>query len=124
MLEIILVLILGIVIGMKVSSYIQLMAMKQLLQDLGIKDQDLKDLIKRNLGEEDQEPGLEVVEVKLEQHQGVIYAYRKDNDTFLGQGADRDSLIQRLNETMTSCKVIVTQQDGADLLQKNNTQIG
>jgi hypothetical protein len=124
MLEIILVLILGIVIGMKVSSYIQIMAMKQLLQDLGIKDQDLKDLIKRNLGEEDQEPGLEVVEVKLEQHQGVIYAYRKDNDTFLGQGADRDSLIQRLNETMTSCKVIVAQQDGADLLQKNNTQIG
>jgi hypothetical protein len=124
MLEIILVLILGIVIGMKVSSYIQIMAMKQLLQDLGIKDQDLKDLIKRNLGEEDQEPGLEVVEVKLEQHQGVIYAYRKDNDTFLGQGADCDSLIQRLNETMTSCKVIVTQQDGADLLQKNNTQIG
>jgi hypothetical protein len=124
MLEIILVLILGIVIGMKVSSYIQIMAMKQLLQDLGIKDQDLKDLIKRNLGEEDQEPGLEVVEVKLEQHQGVIYAYRKDNDTFLGQGADRDSLIQRLNETMTSCKVIVTQQDGAELLQKNNTQIG
>jgi hypothetical protein len=124
MLEIILVLILGIVIGMKVNSYIQMMAMKQLLQDLGIKDQDLKDLIKRNLGEEDQEPGLEVVEVKLEQHQGVIYAYRKDNDIFLGQGADRDSLIQRLNETMTSCKVIVTQQDGADLLQKNNTQIG
>ena len=61
-----------------------------------------------------------IVEVKLEQHGGQIYAFRKDNDQFLGQGVDRDTLIARLNQTMKPCTVNVAREDGAELLQKNN----
>jgi hypothetical protein len=62
-----------------------------------------------------------VVEVKLEQHGGQIFAYRKSDDTFLAQGTDRDSLIERLNQTMRPCRILIDKEDGADLLQKNNT---
>jgi hypothetical protein len=39
----------------------------------------------------------------------------------LAQGTDRDSLIERLNQTMRPCRILIDKEDGADLLQKNNT---
>jgi hypothetical protein len=65
-----------------------------------------------------------VVDVKLEQQGTQIFAYRKSDDQFLAQGTDADSLIERLNQNLTPCKVVVAKEDGADLLLKNNTQTG
>jgi hypothetical protein len=62
-----------------------------------------------------------VVDVKLEQVGTAIYAYRKSDDQFLAQGSDADSLIERLNQNLTPCKVVVAQEDGADLLRKSHT---
>ena len=62
-----------------------------------------------------------IVDVKLEQQGTEIFAYRKSDDMFLAQGSDADSLIARLNQNLTPCRVVVAQEDGADLLQKNNT---
>ena len=62
-----------------------------------------------------------VVEVKLEQQGTQIFAYRKSDDQFLAQGNNADSLIERLNQNLTPCKVVVAQEDGADLLLKNNS---
>jgi len=121
MFEIIIALIIGFAIGMRVSSWINAVVTKQILQDLGIKDQDILNLIKKDLKEEQQEEELEVVEVKLEQHQGQIFAYRKDNDQFLGQGSTGDALIEHISKRMNNVKLNISQEDGADLLQKNNT---
>jgi hypothetical protein len=60
------------------------------------------------------------LEITLEQHQGVLYAYRKDNQQFLGQGADREGLIDSISKRMDNVRLIIDQADGADLLQKNN----
>ena len=62
-----------------------------------------------------------LVDVKLEQQGTEIFAYRKSDDQFLAQGSDADSLIERLNQNLTPCKVVVAKEDGADLLQKRNT---
>ena len=62
-----------------------------------------------------------VVDVKLEKVGTAIFAYRKSDHQFLAQGSDADSLIARLNENLTPCRVVVAKEDGADLLQKNNT---
>lgn len=129
MLEFILVLVLGIIIGFRVNSYINLMAMREMLKDLGVTNEDLTRLLKKQhekLGltmEEDtsSEPQLEVIEVRLEQHQGQLYAFRKDNDTFLGQGVDRDSLIDHISKSMKNVKLVISHDDGGELLQKNNT---
>lgn len=62
-----------------------------------------------------------VVDVKLEQQGTEIFAYRKSDNQFLAQGSNADTLIERLNQNLTPCKVVVAQEDGADLLQKSHS---
>jgi hypothetical protein len=100
--------------------------MRHLLKELGITERDLRAAAARNgipLTDAPDTAAADetVVEIKLEQHEGQIYAYRKSDDTFLGQGTDRDSLIDRLNQTMKPCRVLIDKEDGADLLQKSHT---
>ena len=118
----------GWYLGSQVTTYLLALSFKQILQDLGVKDQQLRKLaqdigadipaVNENTADGDQLTPLEVV---LEQHQGVIYAYRKDNQQFLGQGTDQQGLIDSISKRMTDVRLIIDQQDGADLLQKNNT---
>ena len=127
MTELIIVGLLGIFIGWRAASHVHLDGFRQLLKALKITEQDLlRAMIKIQSREwqlEDPEGTKDetVVDVKLEQVGTAIYAYRKSNDQFLAQGSDAASLIERLNQNLTPCKVVVAQEDGADLLQKNNT---
>ena len=127
MTELIIVGLLGIFIGWRAASHVHLDGFRQLLKALKITEQDLlRAMIKIQSREwqlEDPEGTKDdaIVDVKLEQVGTEIYAYRKSDDQFLAQGIDADSLIARLNENLTPCRVVVAQEDGADLLQKNNT---
>ena len=127
MTELIIVGLLGIFIGWRAASHVHLDGFRQLLRALKITEQDLlRAMIKiqsRDWQLEDPEGTKDetVVDVKLEQVGTAIYAYRKSDDQFLAQGTDAASLIERLNQNLTPCKVVVAQEDGADLLQKNNT---
>ena len=117
----------GIFLGWQASKKVHLDGFRQLLRALKITEQDLlRAMIKiqsRDWQLEDPEGTKDetVVDVKLEQVGTAIYAYRKSDDQFLAQGSDAASLIARLNENLTPCRVVVAQEDGADLLQKNNT---
>ena len=127
MTELIIVGLVGIFIGWQASKQMHLDGFRQLLRALKVTEEDLlRAMIKIQSGEwqlEDPEGTKDetVVDVKLEQVGTAIYAYRKSDDQFLAQGSDAASLIARLNENLTPCKVVVAQEDGADLLQKNNT---
>ena len=100
---------------------------REILRELGITERQLQELMQRQqrqlagLTTEESTADLTVVEVRLEQDGNQIYAYRKDDSTFLGQGRDRDSLIERLTQNLTPCRVVIDLEDGGDLLQKNNT---
>ena len=127
MTEIIIAALVGLFIGWQASKKVHLDGFRQLLKALKVTEEDLlRAMIKI------QSPGWQledlegakdptIVEVKLEQVGTEIYAYRKDNHQFLGQGCNPQGLIERLNQNLTPCRVIVAQEDGADLLQKNNT---
>jgi hypothetical protein len=53
----------------------------------------------------------------VEQHQGHLYAWRKSDHKFLGQGADRDSLFKRLSEDVQGMVVYLCDvEDGGELL--------
>ena len=127
MTELIIVGLLGIFIGWRAASHVHLDGFRQLLKALKITEQDLlRAMIKIQSREwqlEDPEGSTDstIVDVKLEQQGTEIYAYRKSDNQFLAQGSDADSLIARLNQNLTPCKVVVAQEDGADLLQKNNS---
>ena len=127
MTELIIAAVVGIFIGWQAAKQVHLDGFRQLLRALKVTEDDLlRAMIKIQSREwqlEDPEGTKDetVVDVKLEQVGTAIYAYRKSDDQFLAQGIDADSLIARLNENLTPCRVVVAQEDGADLLQKNNT---
>ncbi len=120
MIELILVFVAGVILGHRISSAVSQAAFKKILEELGIREKDMRDLARRNgisLPEpEAAEPELEEIHIKLEQHQGQIYAFRMDNDGFLGQGKDRDSLIQHLQQRMMNVRLIVD--EGGELIAK------
>jgi hypothetical protein len=104
------------------------LSFRQILTDLGVKNSQLRKLaenvgvelpdVNQNTADGDT---LTPLEVTIEQHQGVLYAYRKDNQQFLGQGTDREGLIDSISKRMTDVRLIIDSQDGADLLRKNNS---
>ena len=127
MTELIIVGLVGIFVGWQAAKRVHLDGFRQLLRALKITEQDLlRAMIKIQSREwqlEDPEGTKDetIVDVKLEQQGTEIYAYRKSDNQFLAQGSNAASLIERLNQNLTPCKVVVAQEDGADLLQKNNT---
>ena len=127
MTELIIAAVVGIFIGWQAAKQVHLDGFRQLLRALKVTEDDLLRAMVRVTSEEWQLEDPEgtkdnaIVDVKLEQVGTAIYAYRKSDDQFLAQGIDADSLIARLNENLTPCRVVVAQEDGADLLQKNNT---
>ena len=127
MTELIIATLLGIFIGWQAAKRVHLQGFRELLRALKVTEEDLlQAMIKIQSGEWqlDAPEGTKdhtVVDVKLEQQGTEIYAYRKSDNQFLAQGSNADSLIERLNQNLTPCKVVVAKEDGADLLQKSHT---
>jgi hypothetical protein len=130
MIELIIAALVGIFIGWRASRQVHLDGFRQLLKALKVTEEDLLRAMVKIQSKEWQLDDVEgatdstVVDVKLEQVGTEIFAYRKSDNQFLGQGQDSQGLIERLNQNLTPCKVVVAKEDGADLLQKNNTQTG
>lgn len=127
MTELIIAALIGALIGWQAAKQVHLQGFRQLLRALKVTEQDLlRAMIKIQSGEwklDDPEGTKDdaIVDVKLEQQGTEIYAYRKSDNQFLAQGSDADSLIERLNQNLTPCKVVVAKEDGADLLQKSHS---
>ena len=124
MLELIITFAIGWILGWKINDALRTTAVRHLLKELGVTDKDLRAAAARNgiqIVDAPDTAAEDLVEIKLEQQGTEIYAYRKSDDQFLAQGSNADSLIERLNQNLTPCRVVVAQEDGADLLQKNNT---
>ena len=118
----------GWYIGSKITTHLLALSFRQILDDLGVTNDQLRKLVRDvDLDFPDVSAStadgnqLTPLEITIEQHQGVLYAYRKDNKQFLGQGTDREGLIDSISKRMDNVRLIIDQQDGADLLQKNNT---
>ena len=109
----------GWFLGSKFTSLWLHTTFREILKDLGVTETQLRAMAEKNGVPASQLPTqtLPGVEVKLEQINGVIFAFRKDNDQFLGQGPDREQLIQRLTENLTNVRVIISKEDGADYLK-------
>lgn len=123
--------VLGAIIGWRVNDYLHRTVLAQLLEEAGVTQEKLNEMmvkLRQELPDDhpdklrEGDDALPVVEVKIEQHGDMLYAFRKEDDQFLGQGRDREELIKRLQDgNKHTFKMLVSQEDGADLLQKNNT---
>lgn len=120
--------IVGWIVGAKFTRAILQRVFAEMLNDLNIGPDNLRSLaekygMKVTKIESDETTGEahEVVEVKIEEHHGHLYAFRKDTNKFLGQGANREELIERLkHEFSGTVKMIVRDTDGADLIRQTS----
>ena len=120
---VILCIIMALYIGFKAGEAWYLYTFRQILEDLNIKNSDLRKLAE-NKGvdlsevpaEDDLGSDLPILEVRIEQHPEGLFAYRKVDDTFIAQGKDRDTLMENLVNNLTNVRVVVYKEDGADLI--------
>ena len=117
----------GWYLGSKITEHLLALSFRQILNDLGVKNEQLRKLatdvgVELPAVNQNTADGVELtpMEVILEHDHGVIYAYRKDTRQFLGQGTDQDTLIDSISKRMTDVRLIIDSADGADLLRKNN----
>ena len=110
----------GLAVGWRVCNRFHENMLSEILKSAGVTPDQLEAAILK-IQEDEPEDAMPSVEVRIEQHDKTLFAYRVDTNQFLGQGVDRDELIDRIIElNKTSFKMIVSQENGADLLQKNN----
>ena len=123
--ELLIVFGLGLVLGWRASAVFYIGVLKSLLNELGVTNQQLIKVAKNaaaSLGIEEQQQvqelesridaeGLERIEIKVEKHSETLYAFRKDNDQFLGQGASREQLIEAMGQRMKNVRLIVVEGD-------------
>lgn len=113
----------GIFVGWRISDHIHQSVMPDMFRRLGIKPQQLEQVmqdLKKELGQEEPTKDSTEICIKVEQHGEQLYVYRKDNDEFLGQGKNKDEILKILQSKFQNVKFSVTKEDGADLLQLSN----
>jgi hypothetical protein len=113
----------GFAIAWRICNRFHENMMSEILRSAGVTPSQLEAAILKIQKDlpDDHEDVMPDVEVRIEQHGLALFAYRVDNNQFLGQGLDRDELIARIIEVnKTSFKMIISQENGAELLQKNN----
>ena len=113
-------------IGFKAASLMYQAIFADMLEKLGVTEEQIRKLGK-SLGEElgqdtsifDEVAGKDTISIRIEKHNNTLYAYRKDTEEFLGQGTDKDELLDRLNTKFANgAHLIVTEEDGAKLVKE------
>ena len=112
-------------IGWKANEAWMLLSFRTILEELKISNDQLKRIaadkgiqLTDSQPEPESDPGqnLPLLEVRLEQIDGQIFAYSLKDDLFLGQGTDRDSLVKRLTENLSNVRVVIAKEHGAELI--------
>jgi nucleotidyltransferase/DNA polymerase involved in DNA repair len=119
---IIIALIVGVYLGWRLNDALTKITFKTMIEEAGLTNKDLDKFLEHHGKHLDMDldqstDGLEPLEVVLEQHGDQIYAYRKSDDTFLAQGHNREELVEHLKQRLSNVKLIIAQEDGADLIQ-------
>jgi hypothetical protein len=109
-------------LGVKLTNLWNIVVLKELLSDLGISDQQLKAVADKHgmpldIEPDAEEPEMDELEIRIEQHQGTLYAFRVEDDRFMGQGVDRDALIARIAEDVNDVRLIIREENGAALIK-------
>lgn len=122
-LEGLLIFILGVAIGGKLVSIWMRISFSELIKELDITPEQLRAVMIRNgidPASITAETPKAVLEIRVEKHQGVLFAYRTDTEEFLGQGANQDDLVKSIASRMRDVRLVISENNGAELLQKNN----
>jgi hypothetical protein len=121
---------LGTIFGFRAAQRFYITAFRKLLEVLNVSNQDLIRAVKKTAGPElliqiqeieeaqrEQPREHAQIEIRVEKVQDQLYAYRVDNDVFIGQGATPDDLIARIAERYKNTKFTVPKDHGAEFMK-------
>jgi hypothetical protein len=123
--ETLILVICAFIVGWKASEFIHVISFKKILEDLKVSEKDLRKLhsqLAEQLGDSEdaekaQPDAKTIVDIKVEQHQGQLYAFEVDKDTFIAQGQNGDELLNRILEKYpVNYRVICDRTNGGDLI--------
>jgi hypothetical protein len=112
MIELLIGLVLGLVIGWKASVVFYKKIVKDLLIEAGV---DRKDMTKLQDLARKESPMPELA-VRVERIGDCLYAYRKDTNEFLGWGEDSTALFTAIGQRIDNVEIIIAAGDGMELL--------
>lgn len=110
---------LAFVIGFKVSEFIHVMSFKKILEELGVNNADLRRLLKDHQPEDSEtsEVDAKLIDIRVEQINGQLFAYDTAQNLFLCQGQNADELVQRILQRFpTKTRIICSVDNGGELL--------
>jgi uncharacterized protein YneF (UPF0154 family) len=117
----------GVIIGSWISHLFHRSIMREFLKELGYDTEEklkqLHDRLAEKLTADNSAAvdGKPVIKIRLEQHQGIIFAYREDDSSFIGQGNTREDLVASIMHRIRGCTVEIV---NGELLRENNTKTG
>ena len=126
-LVVVVLMMLGFILGAWITSMFHRSIMREFLRELGYdteeKLRELHDRLARKLIQDNSAAlsGKSVIKIRLEQHQGILFAYREDDSTFLGQGLTREDLLASIMHRIRGCTIEIV---NGELLRESHTQTG
>ena len=117
--------ILGAIVGYRVADALHKALIPDIFRRAGVTQEKLeavmKDLQKEITQAEGRTEEFPKLEIKIEQHGELMYAYRKDSGLFLAQGKTRDELIAMITDKVSNVTLVIAEADGAALIKENPT---
>ena len=116
----------GVIIGSWISHLFHRAIMREFLKELGYDTEEklkqLHDQVSEKLTDNSSAAvdGKPVIRVRLEQHQGILFAYREDDSTFIGQGNTREDLVASIMHRIRGCTIEIVNGE----LLKDQAKIG
>lgn len=103
-------------LGWVIGNWNAIKTFSRILHKLGVTDQQLRRLNEEPRDTAASEP--DVVNIKIEQINGSLYAYTADTDTFLAQASTAEDLVRGiLNRLPKGSKVICSRDQGGELIE-------
>jgi len=116
--------VIAFLVGYKASELIHVISFKKILEDLNINSSDLNRLKQQLEKENPLESAAAanddkvVIDIKIEQLQGQLFAYDLHESTFIAQGRDSDELLERLlNRLPANTRICCDRSNGGELIE-------
>ena len=121
LIDFILGLALGGLIGFKIAEHIHVTMFRDILVKLKVKDSDMRNMV-QDLQKDLSEDDIPRVEVKVECVNDQLYVYRLDTMEFLCQGATREAVLACLADRFhKDFKIVLSEEHGAKYLKESPT---
>lgn len=100
----------GIFVGVRLAITFHKHVILKILEDAGFTNEEIKQMTRRldsKVKEVSSTDDLPKIDVNLEEHDNIFYAYRQDTGEFLAQAADYNELIALIYKRLGNVTVLV-----------------